>query len=291
MTNKNQSKDTLFSGEHFQYMGNMWNSLLGDGGNLFIYLREGVEKGTMIFNTLCNGTEEAQLIAHPEEKTEIPVLYTLGPTDEGYTFISAATLLNGIKTNMILTDMFTWDNKLEGSFAGITKGNPRILNFYNPLFMRDKDLFAPSKDYEVSLSAIALHMELLKEETLRFSEGAGYEHDLAEFLKKNPGKTKKDFPYTELHIGKQLRMFYTRGVVGEYETVGEIEAIESTSIFDTPIQILRVNFGHKGEDDFILNLYTSYFARGEYMPKVGDIIHTNLWLMGYILPLPAEAEF
>ncbi len=275
-----QKQETEFIGEHFEGLGDCLDALFGSAEEFFEHLPKSIERGEKIFQT----NKTAHIIKYPDSK-EISFVHLIGPYETfSSAYIASAPLLGGVKHTLKLTDCYTWKNGLEGEFCGILCSDEKIvLSFYNPFFMRDIANFKTGGEYNVSLAALAFDIEPFKEQEIKVNTGAFNKAGKRE-LSSGRSKIKDKFPFATLKISREVfRAFMPSNYTCIFNAAGCIEGISYTHLFNTPIAILRVNFGLKGKDDFLINLYSSPYVCGPYMPKEGDTIQTNIWLCGYFI--------
>ncbi len=278
---RSKDKKDGFSVKHSEVMGDVWEALFGDVEQFLRILPEGLESGEII----SQGTiKEKNGYILADRRCSLPLLHLIKEMNsKKKLYISSAPLLPGIERKVKLTDIYTWKNGGEGEFAGSIKKVPYHLNFYDPFFLTDKEKYVKDKEYKISLAALAYNIKLFKDYTFSVSNGPFYEMQLEEFLKENPSKTKEDFESPVIRVsGEVFRMFFPSEIVSSFNGVGEVEDIFSCRLFDIPVYVLKVNFGHKGDDDLLVNLYVSSKICKGYIPKKGDVIETVCWLTGYL---------
>lgn len=278
-----KEQETDFIGEHFESLADCCGALFGSAEGFFEHLPASIEQGKKVYET--DTANPSRIIKYPDSET-ISFAHFTGPYQNFESaYISSAPLLGGIEHNLKLTAKYSWKNGLEGEFCGILANNrEHTLSFYNPFFMRDINLFKSGGKYRVCLSALAFDIEPFKEKQITVNKGNFYKANFNGIAALNPKQAKSDFPCVTFKIsGENFRSFMPSNYTCIFNAAGQIEDISYTHLFNTPIAVLRVNFGRKGQDDFPLNLYASPYVCGDYMPKEGDTIQTNLWLSGYFL--------
>lgn len=129
---------------------------------------------------------------------------------------------------------------------------------------------------------MAYSLEKLEEKDHLVESGEFYEHELKEFLKENPDKTKADFETPKIKMGKDFRMFISRETTSVFEAVGQIDDINYVDFLGNKIAILKVNFEHANDNEYLYcNVYASETVLNDYKPQIGDSVATVLWLSGY----------
>lgn len=277
---KSKREENGFLGKHSEVMGDVWAALFGDVEQFLHILPEELKNGKIISQgTIKN--RKGYILA--DSRSSLPLLHLIREMNsKKNVYVSSAPLLPGIERNVKLTDIHTWKNGGEGEFAGSIKKVPYHLYFYDPFFLTDKEKYVKNEEYKISLAALAYNIKLFKDYTFNVSKGPFYEMQLENFLKENPSKTKEDFESPVVRVsGEVFRMFFPSEIVSSFNGVGEVEDIFSCHLFDIPIYVLKVNFGHKGNDEFLVNLYVSSKICKGYIPKKGDVIETVCWLTGY----------
>ncbi|MCD7878960.1 MAG: hypothetical protein LUG16_03390, partial [Candidatus Gastranaerophilales bacterium] len=247
-------KHTYFSGEHFEGMGNKWESLYENPDVFWKELSEKIMDGNIVFYNKLNNKSFVGIM--DKNNSPVSTIYTieqLGNTNE---FISACPVLKGINHDITLKEIYTWGNGAEGEMATVTK-NGKLLNFHNPFYPVDVSNFRKNKIQTVSLSGLVYSIDKLEEKEFTFNEGSNYEILLQEFLKENPNKTEKDFVPPILKTeADTFRMFCAKDTTCVYEIVGQIEDINFADFNDTAIAILKVNLERKIENEYFhINLY------------------------------------
>lgn len=283
LKDKKEKQTSCFIGKHSEVMGDVWNSLFGSSEEFLMkHLRRGIQEGTPFLKREISGGP-AFILKHPS-KSVLPLLHMVGPQDgEPNIYLSSTPLLTGSQTAVQLDEKYVWESHVEGEFAGhiISSGNP--INFYDPLFLKDEPHFRPGGEYSISLAGLAYSAELFEEQEFKISKGDFYQQQLADFLAANPGKTKKDFPACTIRLTREnFRSFLPTQLVSVYDGVGKVEEVQYSTLFDIPLMILTVNFGHE-EDSFRLKVYVSSRICQQHIPAKGDTLHFVLWLTGYFL--------
>ena len=104
---------------------------------------------------------------------------------------------------------------------------------------------------------------------------------LKNFLQKNPGKTKKDFPYVTVST-KCMTAFFPTGITSLYQYRAKIlKVLQMTPFEDIEIfNLLVLLTGETSKDSLTVNLYVKKRDLHKYTPKEGDFIAGILWMFG-----------
>src|SRR5574344_817262 len=276
--------ESYFDGEHFEGFGNEWNAIFGNVGKFIVdYLKKSVADGDVV---MVNKNSNNFGIASPSN-SKMAIMSYIDSKGGNNEYTSASPLMSGIDNQLILKEQYTWKNGIEGEMAAIFPFDAPLdnltLNFYNPFYSINTDNFEIDKVQLVSLSALALDIEKMKEQKNVIENGAFYDNQLKEFLKENPEATENDFKAPTLSIdAENFRCFIPTEYTCSYEVAGQIEDIEYINSLKTKFAILKVNFGHSEIDqNFYCNVYVSEHLLKNYEPKVGEGIQSIIWLTGY----------
>lgn len=281
---KNTTKTDYFTAEHDQTLGDKWTAIFGDTKKFMDKVPTAIKKGNLFFNQTIDKKITYTGLSY-SNNSNISIL-TVVKEEKGKKETSVATicpLMEGINNKIILKETFTWETSdAEGEFAGKTDLN-KTINFYDPIYPVDMKNFKINKVQTVSLAGLAYELRELKEQEHTINKGGFYDFQLKEFLKKNPNKTKEDFEAPKIKVSvDSFRMFISFNFACEYQIVGQIEDIKYIDFLGTKMAVLKVNFEHKQDNEFLYcNIYVSEHVLKDYVPKIGDGIEAVIWLTGF----------
>lgn len=274
--------EKYFFGEHFQGFGNKWDALFENFEKFFCEkFSHVIQNGKIYFEHIKNNKKYWALTN--DKKAPITITTLIKQNKKTNDVISFFPMMKGIKNEVVLKNKYDWKSKIEGEFACILNNdNEIILNFFDGNYCLDVEKFQINKKINVSISAIAFLLDKFEEKEIEIEQGAFYESRLKEFLENNTNKTKEDFETPKIALtSDRFRMLVPTEYTCEYEGVGQIEDINSVDFFHEKITILKVNFGHKNDNDtFYCNLYVSEKVLKGYKPKINDAISSLFWLSG-----------
>ena len=197
-------------------------------------------------------------------------------------YVSSFPVLVGKRNVVKLKESYTWETKAEGEIA-VETDSGKILNFFDPFFIMDKKMFEKDKTQPILLSGLALTISKMERQEFAVEKGNVYEHYLEEFLKENPDKTEKDFePPVHVIDPEYFRMVMPTDTCSEVEIAAKIEDIEYVNFMGEKITIMKVNFEHGEDDEYLYcNIYASEHVLNGYKPQINDGITGIVWLTGH----------
>lgn len=281
---KKTTKTDYFTAEHDQTFGDKWTAIFNDINKMEELIETSFKKGHLFFNQATDKktTYKGFVYSNNSNIFVLTVIEQLKGKEKA-SLVSACPLMKGINNRIILKDYFTWKGgKAEGEFAGKTDLD-RTINFYSPTYPVDMKNFKKNRNQTISLAGLAYSIKKIEEQEHTITKGAFYDLQLKEFLKDNPDKTKKDFKAPIVRItGESFRMFISADFACEYQIAGQIEDIKHIDFLGTKMAVLKVNFEHSKENEFLYcNIYASEHVLKDYVPKIGDGIEAVIWLTGF----------
>jgi hypothetical protein len=275
-----------FNGEHFEGLGDKWRAIFGEPDDITDYLQEilstkDIAATGKIFD---EGTERnAILLKYPDEAASASAGSLLLYSDDkkSWDLISAYPVLEGLPNRLSIIATHTWENGLEGEVAANISGGPWV-DFFDPYYLRDKDLMWNETERTFSLAALALSIEKLGETKFTVKEGAFYEDRLKNFLAENPGKTEKDFEPPVISMNG-ARILFPTNYVSELEYQCPVLSVDEVYLLKKKIYKMSVEF--VGMDDEMIRgfLYAPESVLNGYIPQAGDDIRGVLWMTGYLI--------
>ena len=294
-------KDDYFYGEHFEALGDIWDSLYGNAESFIKdYLVKSCQEGSLywtqkinnklVYSLLYPGAKKKNGFTRFNELLQsgdecIQAINYIEDNKHSKTHITTCPVLRGVKNSLKLKESYTWGNGIEGEFAAESLTiNKLLLNFFDPFYPFDKKhKFKEGKICDIYLSAIAYKAEELEERDDVYTEGTPYNLYLERFLKENPDKTEADFepPVIEMRA-EHFRMYAPTDTTSFIEIVGLIEDIEYIEAFGKKFAKLKVNLEHREDDEYLyVNVYVGEHLLKKYKPEVGKGIHANIYMFGY----------
>lgn len=272
---KNKEKESCFVGKHTENL--VWPYLVNDTLLIVKNLKEFLSDGQIMYRFPTEKGERAAL-AFPKNGP-VQSLNTVEDSGKGFEFKDCVPLLKGSNFSATISDAYTWKNSALGEFSAEIEG--KLIDFFDPFYAIDSK--SADKRPTISFSAVALYLQELEEKSFVVDKGGMYEHELQEFLKKNPDKTEKDFKAPVVNLTKEsFRMLMPTKYSSEQEIVAGIEKIEHTSFLGVPIHILTVNLEHGSNNEYFnFPLYVTDKVLNGYVPKVGDAVSGVVWFEGY----------
>lgn len=293
-----------FNGEHYEALGNVWASV--ESKNLAGYITELIEK---IVFSIKKGSplseKERSFLQYmmtiycdlgvflgfsPKINEDIQIAVLLKEQKDCLEFLSAYPFMKGHPNEVTIQGYHTWGNDIEGVFTADFHDKTTVA-WFDPFYLYAKNANLLHKKAEIMFSALALKLEKSKSNVITVDQGALFQLQLEEFLKKNPGKTAADMPPVRVELGK-CSVFVPTQYVSEYEYQAEIKHVKSCRLGDKKAYQMEINVMRDLEDDvgFTLNLYAFEHVLKGYKPKKGDFVRGILWLQGYYLPSDEKAK-
>lgn len=266
--------------EHFEGHGDHWNALGFEDHEIVEKIEESVKKGVLLKNkTFENFDIKIIPIVYPVEN---PVQFCslVVSKNNKNTADAFFPILEGIKNTVVFDNKFTWENNLEGEVE-FFRENRYNLSFYAPYFQYNFSKMKKGEKFDVYLSGLAFFVEKAEMEH-RIDKGDMYKIALKDFLKNNPQKNQRDFPFVTLDMNGATILFPT-DEYSVFEYRGKILDLNYEKIFDKRIIKAKVSL-EKNDDEYnlFINLYFSEKNVRNCEIKIGNDIQCRLWLMGYI---------
>lgn len=275
---RNKNNENFF-GEHFEGFGNQWSALFEKSEDFMDRLSESAQNASVLFTQEINNNKYAGLV-YPDNSL-IQIMLIVKITEKSNVIESFYPLMEGSNNKFMATGAYAWKLLAEGEMAAETE-DEKLINFFNPHFAKDIETFSANEYKTISFAGLAYCIDKVEEEVHTINKGGFYEAELKTFLQENPDKTEVNFEAPKITLGKDLRMLIPRDTTSEFEAVGQIEGISYVDFLGTKVTVLKVNFEHGSNDEFLYcNVYASEKALGYYKPQIGDTINTVLWFTGY----------
>jgi hypothetical protein len=267
--------------EHFEGHGDHWNAIGFEDDEILKIIQESVEKGILAKNYIFESPKDNSKILpilYPESTT-VQICSLILSKDNKNTIESFYPVLEGIKNQIIINTKFTWENNLEGEVE-IFRDDNINLSFFAPFYQNNFANLTNGSKMEVYLSGLALFVEKAVME-YNIDKGGIYEIALRDFLKDNPQKTKKDFPYVTLHMDGAIILLPT-DEYSVYEYRGRIFDLEYVAFLGHKLAKAKVSL-EKRDDEYniFINLYIAEKNIKDCELKIGNDIQGKIWLMGY----------
>ncbi len=203
--------------------------------------------------------------------------------DEAFEVITFHPLFEGIKNEVVIDEVYSWENAIEGEVAA-TIGQVR-LSFFAPFFYAQFAGINEGETCHVSLAGLAYSAENAAMEC-EIGEGEFYEMVLENFLEANPDKTKDDLPFAKVSFDG-LPVLFPREYYSEYEYRGKIFEVSDINLKNCKFKKVKILVGRKAEpheqsdqNDVFINLYIAEHIGKNCDIIVGNDIQGVLWLTG-----------
>jgi hypothetical protein len=268
--------------EHSEVHGDHWNALGFEDNEALEIIQESIEKGVLAQNYIFDFPDNKSKILpmlYPESNA-VQICSLIVSKNSKNTAESFYPVLQGIKNKVIIDDKFTWKNKLEGEVE-ISRINQFNLSFFAPFYHQNFSNLKKGTKAEVYLSGLAFFAEKAVMQ-YEIEKGDMYEMALANFLRDNPQKTKRDFPFVTVRMDGATILFPTNQY-SVYEYRGRIFDLEYVTFFGKKLAKTKVCLEkNDGENTLYINLYIAENNIRDCELKIGNDIQGVIWLMGYI---------
>lgn len=273
--------------EHFEGLGNVWATLVSDeeklNEELPFLIQKAVEEGELFKEDEDNSVK---FISYPDESF-FRFIVSLVETDKSYQVASFAPLPDGVSSTLKTEGIYEWENRIEGEVQAVAPFDQhhQTINFFDPLFVYNKDRYIKNKPVYVALSAIGFYCEKNDPETFIIDEGELYESYIEQFLEENPEATREDAPPLEVS-NNSMTMFYQQEYTCEYQYRGIVIDVDEVEFNNKTVKKLTliVIRGEKTEDVVALNMYIPIERLHEdYEPERGDEVVGTLMLIGTVI--------
>lgn len=284
MKKKHIQKESCFEGKKDEALGEIWDWLDIPIEDLPHYINYIAENAFPLTPSKKDSGQQLHKISqvYPRWPVDIRFLLTTThpPNQETCQLNSFCILMKGYPNILQIDEVFPWKSGVEGYVSASLEDGPSV-DFLAPLFYREANNYHINIWVTVYLSALALEIQPAEEEVLTFSDGELYEMGLKNFLQKNPGKTKKDFPYVTVST-KCMTAFFPTGITSLYQYRAKIlKVLQMTPFEDIEIfNLLVLLTGETSKDSLTVNLYVKKRDLHKYTPKEGDFIAGILWMFG-----------
>lgn len=281
---KNIQEESCFEGEKEEALGDLWNWLDIPTEELPHSINYIAENALPLPRSKKASSQQSHKISqvYPRWPVDIRFLLTTthAPNKENSQLNSFCILMRGYPNILQIDEVSPWKSGVEGYVSASLEDGPSV-DFLAPLFYREGNDYDINLWVTVYLSALALEIQPAEEEVLTFSEGELYEMELKDFLQKNPGKTKKDFPYVTVST-KHMTAFLPAGITSLYQYRAKILKILPMDPFEDieMFNLLVLLTGETPKDSLTVHLYVKKRDVHKYTPKEGDFIEGILWMFG-----------
>jgi len=241
------------------------------------------EGGTReIWNTSDEKTE-TMMMAWPKECPLRIGVIMHGRKGEKLTPVTVLPLLEGLAQDMTIEEVHPWSNGACAYVAAARNEDATPLWFQTMFYYRDKEMLStPGVRQTILLAGMAYGIRPALLDELTVTEGPNYEKFAAEWLEKNPGKTRLDVPQLKVSLRGQSILMPGPGP-GDYQLRAAITAVQEADMEGRKIYILPFQLGMDTPAPLTLGLYVTERACNGYVPKVGDEIDALLWLQGRLV--------
>lgn len=283
--------------DEFLYPGDVWSGFLGRDyqNKVEDFLRKGVAEAKykdmkLIYNELYTFLEwkpKGSPIAYEAILEDV-----VHNNERHLSFLCGFPFLEGKKQKLEITSIrgHKEHNRLEGYIGLSFIPDAQDMLAYNPLFALQRPVFYHmQKDKKgkykanVCVAGLALSIKKTPRKIITVDKGGFYEVMLKEFLEKNPGKTKADFPCPKVDASRMSALL-GKDIKDEYEYVSDIYSVKKFKFNDTEYYQLEIEVLRDVETDkgMKIYLYVNKELLGKYEPKVKDNIQGMLQLSAYL---------
>ena len=267
--------------EHFEGHGDQWNALGFEDGEILEIIPESIKKGTLAqeYVSELSDNSEINYILYPESNA-VQICSLILSENNKNTAEAFYPVLEGLKNQIIIEELFTWENNLEGEVEASCCDKIN-LSFFAPFYKHNFSNMEKDAKVDVYLSGLAFSVEKAVME-LEIEEGPLYEMALSNYLKDNPQKTKNDFPFVTVSMAGSV-IFLPTDTCAVYEYRGIIHDLEHVTflgknIIKAKVPLIKNDDGY----DVFINLYFFEGNVKDFDCKIGDDIQCVIWLTGYI---------
>ena len=267
--------------EHSEVHGDHFNAIGFEDNELLENIPKFFENGILSKNNNYENIIEKYKISYYlyPEINDVQICSLVLSKNENNTLESFYPVLKGIKNSIIIEKKYTWENDFEGEIE-LLRSNSFNLSFFAPFYKNNFSNLSEGANIDVYLAGLAFFVE---DAIMSYNVDKGdiYEMALNDFLKDNPKKTKKDFPFVELHMDDAIILFPTNSY-SVYEYRGKILDLDYFTFLDKKIAKMKICL-EKKEDEYkmFINLYVSIKNLRNCELKVGKDIQCLFWLTGY----------
>jgi len=267
--------------EHFESHGDHWNALGFEDQEIMEKIQESIQKGILENKYVYEYGNTTKILPflYPESN---PIQFCSLVVSENNknTAESFFPILEGIKNSITIESKYIWKNDLVGEIE-IFRDSKFNLSFFAPFYHQNFSTFSEGSKAEIYLSGLAYFIEKAVME-YEIDKGDMYELALGNFLKDNPKKSKKDFPFVILDMSGSIIVFPTN-ICSEFEYRGPILEIEDVTFFGKTVKKAKISLEKNDpENSLFINLYFSEKNVRDCEVKIGTEIMCRLWLMGYM---------
>lgn len=276
--------DTVFQGEHFEGLGNVWSAALGESDNITNHLPTVTQKGILKKDVTVNHAGIGRTVLLVKYPTSGPLQAgaLLVEEAQSYELWSAYPILEGASNNVIIDGCHTWGNGIEGVVACHIASGPPVA-FFDPYYFRESAKFVNGNAVQIDLAGLAFSLTKADSKDIQVTEGAFYKMELNRFLADNPGKKEADFIPPVVTM-RGARLLFAGAYVPEYTFQCPAVNIEQCELFGTRFFRIQTVFAGVDESELRGYIYASEAILNGYEPKQGDDITGTLWMSGYVTP-------
>lgn len=276
-----------FFGKHFEALGDKWAAVYDGNEETFAnYLHE-TAKNSKVINGYSIFSDDGEEIKSLRMEYKIPKdsyasFHLLTQSDDEkktHMMISFYPAFDGIKNEVKIGELFEWGNKHEGEMA-FTRDERVDLSCFLVDYPNAAANLKQGEERDLEVATLAYSMEIAPQKDYKIEKGEMYELALENFLKKNPDKTRSDFPFVKLSIAGMIALIPS-SYVAEFEyrlPVLSVEHFEGLGKKFIRIETYLTAETEAGEG-LRSYIYVSEEVHKGSIPRVGDDIQGTLWII------------
>lgn len=276
---------------HNEGLAHVWYSLTGHDPQTLIPQVVGTvlqEGGTRPAWQWKDKGREFILMAWPQDQPIRAAVLMAGPEGGQLKPVTVVPLLEGLPNDLTVEDVHPRETGGGDVAVAMLEGkNP--MWFFDPLFGRDRTDLTPGVTHTFWLAAAAIGCRKALLDEIAITQGPQYEAWAADWLDKNPGKTRLDVPPLKINVaGKSFIM--PGKVFGEYQLRATIEKVEDYQLEKMPVKAIFLKFPFEDRPAMNLPLYASEHILGNFVPEAGQDMEAYAWFEGRIIDLEKPAK-
>lgn len=276
--------------QHLEGLGDKWFTLLESPemipGVVATVIKEG---GTRPVWNVEQGNTQTMLMAWPEESLLRASVVLSGPRDGKLEPVLAVPLLEGFANALTVVEAYPWKSGVQGEVLAQPDDDVDPLWFFDPLYFRDAVVdLTPGVKQVFYLSGLCLGIRRALLDEMTITTGPAYETYAAQWLEKNPDRTRLDVPPLRLSLNGVR-------ILGPVERCSEYQG--RVSIYDVD----SFMFGPEGAQEKVYRFGATFGAQEcpihvilyapericlkGYEPKEGHEVDVLFWMQGRIVDI------
>lgn len=238
--------------------------------------------------------EEAALFADHECPSIRHCIVTLRrlDSDEPHELVSFFPVgVDGTPNTLRIVRFLEWSNHVEGQVEAATRDG-KMVTFFAPNYISDKETLQPNCFYEVRLSAFVSELEKSGDVSWEIAEGPLLELERERLAEEDEYAEHSEVESVSLGLSPDAAILEPLAASADeyhfYLKAGAVDWFVYNAARVCRIVCTLMKGCDEDDDEIKATLYAGEHVLNDYCPQEGDRIEGVLWLQGVVSPEPLE---